>query len=152
MNFTVNKQLTNNIYLSEVKFASFGSETMTIEEEQTLINDFGAPIIDIGGQFSGKYKVIDGVVKEDDTGETITFINNKKTATLTTGFIASSSITATALDVPSTAETVNTQALLAEARSLLFITTIKEKISTALTALKAKKTSFESTVVSTFTV
>lgn len=57
MKFSRTRKIENNVFETTIKFKSFGGDTIYNEdEEKRLINDFGAPCIEIG-LIKGKYDV-----------------------------------------------------------------------------------------------
>lgn len=152
MNFKVEKSLDNQVYTVAVKFESFGATDLTAAEEQALVADFGAPVIDIGGQYDGKLKADAGVITEDPTGDDVSVIVNSNKVSVTTGFAASLTVDAKKISTADLGVSLTTVQLLAEAKCDLFAAKIKEKLATAITALRAKKTSYEANSPETFTI
>lgn len=152
MNFKVEKSLDNQVYTVAVKFDSFGATDLTAAEEQALVADFGAPTIDVGGQYDGKLKVDEGVIVEDVTGDTVSIIVNSNKVAVTTGFIASLTVDAKKIAAADLGVSLTTPHLVAEAKCDLFAAKIKEKLAAAITALRAKKTSYEANSPETFTI
>lgn len=153
MNFTIEKTLDNQVFTATVKFASFGSTTVTAEEEQTLIGDFGAPKIDIGGEYTGKYKIEAGVpVVDDVAGDAIKLIVNSKKVDVTTGFVATVSVDAKKIPDSEKGVSVSTAQLVAEAKCVLFVEKIQAKLATAIADLRTKQTAYEQNSPETFTI
>lgn len=153
MNFIIEKTLDNQVFTATIKFDSFGSTEITAEEEQALVGDFGAPKIDIGGEYIGKYKVEDGTpVVDDIAGDTVKLVVNSKKVDVTTGFMAAIAIDAKKIPEAEKGVSISTAQLVAEAKCILFVEKIQQKLSAAITELRAKKTTYESRSPETFTI
>lgn len=81
MKFEINRKLENNIFSTRIAFKEYGGKTLEAEEEKELINDFGAPKINLADiDFTGSVsKDEDGKLKVTEDGEEISFILNAKT-------------------------------------------------------------------------
>lgn len=155
MNFTKKKSLDEQVFTVTIDFASFGATNMTAEEEQALIQDLGAPIIDIGGQYTGKYAVgADSKIAADATnGDAVSVIINSKKVSVTTGFHAELSVDAKKIPATElTGTTLKTALLMAEAKCDLFADSVAQKITTAINDLRTKATTYEKSSPETFTV
>ena len=152
MNFTIDRTLEDLVFSTFVKFESNGTGVLTPEQELALINDFGAPVVEVGGSFTGNYKVDAGKVVEADGGDVvgvdcdeITFVLNSMTMEAKEGFEATYSSNAKkilAADYETNVQ-ITTAELLAEARCKLFENEVLSRLSIGLTALIAKSSTFE---------
>lgn len=152
MNFKVEKSLENQVFSVAVKFDSFGAPDLTAEDEQALISDFGAPTIDIGGEYADKLKVDAGKIVTDIAGDPVKVVVNSKKVPVTTGFEASLAIDAKKLPAAELGVSLTTAQLVAEAKCDLFVAKIKDKLAAAIADLRAKKTAYEANSPETFTL
>lgn len=153
MNFTVEKTLDNQVFTATVKFDSFGSTEITAEEEAALVADFGAPKIDIGGEYTGKYKLESGKpVVDEVTGDAVKLIVNSKKVDVTTGFLATVSVDAKKIPDTEKGASISTSQLVAEAKCVLFVEQIHAKLAAAIAELRSKKTAYEANSPETFTI
>ena len=154
MNFQVNRKLENKVFTTEVKFQSYGATDLTPEDEKTLINDFGAPTINVGATYTGKFIVEGGKLKEDEVdGEEVKFVINSNKVEVKEGFVVAYTIDSK--KIPATepgAEYLKTTQLVAEARCLVFEAAIKQKLEEAIAELRAKETTFEKDAPKEFTI
>lgn len=150
MNFVITRSLENKVFTTTIKFASYGGFGLDTAEEEALIADFGAPIIDLGAiVFAGKFSVgVDRrVVTDATTGEDVSFILNSKKIDVKTGFEATYSIDSKKIDDKEVKLILKSKELVAEAKCVLFETKVQEALSAAMDALKQKRTTFESGAV-----
>lgn len=157
MNFKIERSLVDQVFTTKVKFDTFGGAGITPEEEKSLIADFGAPVIDIGSEeYIGKY-TYDPATKtfsEDPDGDQVNFILNSMKVEVKEGFEASFSVNAKRISATDTAgkTSLTKPSLIAEARCILFEKKVKEKLSAAITELKANMSDFEKTAPEIFTI
>jgi len=152
MLFKKTRNLKDKIFSTTIDFVDFGErddlgeiKQDSKEKEQDLVDNFGAPKISVGKEFTGHAQVEDGKVKlvayTNGLKETcISFILSDKELDVTTGFSAGISVDAKkekAVEGKLTAEQV------AEAKCLIFEEEIKKRLTAAIEGLKAKYTAFE---------
>ena len=84
MKLHFNRDIEQNIYSTILVFDKYGNDASVSEgDEQKLINDFGPLLIDVGGLYSGFYK-LDGdgkIVESDETdadAQKISFSKSKE--------------------------------------------------------------------------
>ena len=150
MDFKVTRELENKVFSTGVKFAAYGGFGLTTEEEEALIADFGAPVIDLGAiEFKGKFAVGADrrVVVDDAAGEEVSFILNSKKVNVDKSFEVSYSIDAKKVPDTEVKAVLKSKELVAEAKCVLFEAKVKEALGNAIDALKAKRTTFESGAV-----
>lgn len=150
MDFKVTRELENKVFSTGVKFAAYGGFGLTTEEEESLIADFGAPVIDLGAiVFNGKFSVGADrrVVVDDAAGEEVSFILNSKKVNVDKSFEVSYSIDAKKVPDTEVKAVLKSKELVAEAKCVLFEAKVKEALGNAIDALKAKRTTFESGAV-----
>lgn len=158
MNFKVERTLIDQVFTTKVKFDTFGGAGITPEEEQSLIADFGAPVIDVGSEeYIGKY-TYDPVTKtftEDAVaGDQISFILNSMKIEVKEGFEASFNINAkrvTAAELTGK-KSLTKPSLIAEAKCLLYEKKVKDKLAAAITELKGNMSNFDKAAAETFTI
>lgn len=159
MIFETTHKVENNVFSVSIAFEGYGTDDMDEAHEQALFNDLGNPVINLGSViFKGKFKV-DGdkrVVKaesdSDPEAEEVSFIVNAKRLELAPGFVANYSADAGDVAASEIGTKLNTARLVAEAKALLFQEKVHEAIKTAVSALKAQRTRFETDAVATLTV
>lgn len=150
MNFVVTRSLENKVFNTGVKFATYGGFGLTTEEEESLIADFGAPIIDLGAiVFAGKFSVgVDRrVISDELAGEDVSFILNSKKVDVKSGFEVTYSIDSKKIEDKEVKIVLKSKELIAEAKCVLFEEKVKEALTAAIDALKLKRTTFESGAV-----
>lgn len=150
MDFKITRGLENKVFSTGVKFAAYGGFGLTTEEEESLIADFGAPVIDLGAiVFNGKFSVGADrrVVVDDADGEEVSFILNSKKVDVDKSFEVSYSIDAKKVPDTEVKAVLKSKELVAEAKCVLFEAKVKEALGNAIDALKAKRTTFESGAV-----
>lgn len=152
MNFKIEKSLDNQVFTAAVKFDSFGATNVTAEEEKALVADFGAPKIDVGGEYVGLYKVVEGRPEADVTGDSVKVIVNSKKVDVTEGFVATISIDARKIAETEKGLSISTSQLVAEAKCVLFVEQIQVKLAAAIADLRAKQTAYESGSPESFTI
>lgn len=143
MEFTVERSIENKVLTVDVKFKAYGDSNKTAEEEQELVQAFGAPEVSVGGLFEGKFKA-DGVnVQADEAGESVSFVLANKKVSLNENFAVSHSVKLDEIksDVKSDG-TLTDEIKLAHARCLLFELEIQKRITEAADALQAKSIAF----------
>lgn len=161
MKFIIERSLSDKIFSSTVKFDSFGvvsssltdeddeviSMSMTPEQEKQIFEDFGFPVIEIGGEYESYVKIDDGKVKllDADTGasdgeaEKVTFVRNVEKYTLNELFQVKYSSNANKVEATEKLTALQQS----EAKCLIFEKTVEEKIKKALEELKKCYTKFE---------
>lgn len=152
MLFKKTRNLKDKIFSTTINFVDFGErdglgaiDQTSKEKEQDLVDNFGAPKISVGKEFTGHALVEEGKVKlveyTDGLKETcITFVLSDKELDVTTGFAAGIAVDAKkekAVEGKLTAEQV------AEAKCLIFEKEIEARLTAAIDGLKAKYTAFE---------
>lgn len=150
MDFKVTRGLENKVFSTAVKFAAYGGFGLTTEEEEALIADFGAPVIDIGSiDFKGKFSVGADrrVIVDDVAGEEVSFVLNSKKVDVDKSFEAVYNIDAKKVPDTEVKTILKSKELVAEAKCVLFEAKVKEALGVAIDALKAKRTTFESGAV-----
>ena len=161
MKFIVERSLSDKVFSSKVKFDSYGvvsktqsdeddqviSMSMTAEEEQSIFEDFGYPVVEIGGEYSAYVKIVDGKVTlltdeegpSDDQAEKLTFVRNVEKYTLDSNFQVKYSSNAKKLK-----DTEKLTALQqSEAKCLIFEKSVEEKIKKVIEDIKECRTKFE---------
>lgn len=166
MNFETKHSVENNVFGVEIKFAGYGTDDMTEKQEQALFNDLGNPEINLGSiVFDGYFKV-DGDKRvvpatvtpakesspETSDGDKVSFIVNAKRLVLDENFTVSYFADAADVAASEIGKQLTTPRLVAEAKALLFQEKVQDAIKTAVSAIKAERTRFESDVVPTLTV
>jgi len=148
MNFKTERSLSEKVYTTVVKFDSYGGGVdIDADGEKIMIEDFGAPKLDIGAiTFSGKYAIAaDGSVTPDAVaGESVTFVLSNKEIDIKEGFEARYSVDCKKIGKEQLGTIMNTPELVAEARCLLFETKVKASLVTCLADFRKLKTRFES--------
>lgn len=152
------RTLQNKLFGTKISFVAFGKRDDTgaivkevAQEEEQIIDDFGAPILQVGGQFGGVVKIVDKkvtLVKIEDAladyvlqdGESkIEFVLNNVTVALddkfTTSYVADAN--------KETATDKLTQEQIAEAKCLIFEKAIQDRSQELIIAYKEKLTAFE---------
>ena len=158
MNFKVERTLVDQVFTTKIKFDTFGGAGITDVEEQALIADFGAPVIDIGSEeYTGKYTYDDAAktFKEDlTTGDSISFILNSMKIEVKEGFEATFSVNAKKiLTAEITGKTsLKKPSLIAEAKCILFEQKVKQKLTAAIAELKGNMSNFDKTGAELFTI
>jgi hypothetical protein len=152
MNFSITRKLENGVFSTEVKCTSYGDTTLSATEEEALIADFGPVVVEVGGQLTGKCIISGKGVAIDPAGEEVGFILNSNKVSLKPELLITYSIDAAKI---SKEEIVKCPILkdaikIAEARCVVFESTVKTKILESLTELKASSTSFETIVIDPF--
>lgn len=144
MKFRIERSLKDKVFMTNIMFSDYGDSSLTSEEEKALIEDFGSVSIEVGGTYTGKFKVgesnkLEMVEGPDGEADDITFVqNNMKLALNDTFKISYNS------DANKQEATTHLNAYqISEAKCLLFEKEIEKKIAAALKDLKAKQTSFE---------
>lgn len=144
MKLIVEKSIKCNRYSVIIKFKEFGSNILTPEDEQKLIDDFCPKFRLSDIIFEGKYKVENSkIVKDDGTGEDVTLtVPNKEIAInelLEFGYtIHSNQINASEIKTQ-----LKTADLVCKAKIQLFVDKISDKIDIILTELAKTLDGFE---------
>lgn len=146
MDFNITRSLENKVFTTSVKFSAYGVFDLTAEEEEALITDFGAPVIDLGAiAFAGKFGVVERrVVADSAAGEDVAFILNSKKVEVKSGFEVTYSVDAKKIDDKEVKVILKSKELVAEAKCVLFEEKVKAALAAAMDALKQKRTTFES--------
>lgn len=161
MKFIVERSLSDKVFSSVIKFESYGvvsktqadeddqvvSMSMTAEEEKAIFEDFGYPVIEVGGEYSGFVKIVEGKVTilEDSVGESdpdaekITFVRNVEKYTLDETFLVRYSSNAKKLEDTDKLNSLQQS----EAKCLIFEKNVETKVKDAIEALKECRTKFE---------
>ena len=162
MKFDVTRKLSDKVFTSTVKFNSYGvidttqtdedSEvvvmSMTPEEEKAIFEDFGYPVIEVGGEYSGYVKVekvdekdkVTLVTQETEGAIAITFVRNVEKYTLNETFEVRYSSNAKKLQDVEDGLTALQQS---EAKCLVFEKSVQDKIKAAIEEVKSAYTPFE---------
>lgn len=152
MNFRKERTIENRVFTTKTSFVSLGSATMTPEEEQRIFSSFGYPTIEVGGEFAGYYKLdVDKIVKTnsaDPAAEEVKFVLNSKKVLVDNTFSTENKVNIDKTSEQFAGDRVRT----AEAKCHLFEDVIEERITAAVTAIKAKATEFENGFPTEFTV
>ena len=144
MIFEIKRNLTDKVFSSTIKFKAFGAPGYDEEAEKFLIDDFGAPTIDVGAiEYKAKFKVEEGKLVIDDLAgeDEIEFVLNSKKVKVDNVFTASYAIDAKREKGMTTV--LSTPELVAEAKCILFETKVQAKVAEAIAALRTKGTQFE---------
>ncbi len=158
MLFQTKRTLKEQVFGTKIDFVDFGErdslgviDATSKASEEELIDNFGAPVISIGKEFKGSADIVDGkvtiVTAADSSAAAIPlqFVLADISAPVTKGFCAPFVIDAKKEKlIDGKAFTVDQ---IAEAKCLLFEKIITERLSEAITGLKAKTTSFESEIL-----
>ena len=161
MKFIVERSLSDKVFSSVIKFESYGvvsktqadeddqvvSMSMTAEEEKAIFEDFGYPVIEVGGEYSGFVKIVEGKVTilEDSVGESdpdaekITFVRNVEKYTLDETFLVRYSSNAKKLEDTDKLNSLQQS----EAKCLIFEKNVETKVKDAIEELKLCRTKFE---------
>lgn len=161
MKFIVERSLSDKVFSSVIKFESYGvvsktqadeddqvvSMSMTAEEEKAIFEDFGYPVIEVGGEYSGFVKVVEGKVTilEDSVGESdpeaekLTFVRNVEKYTLDETFSVRYSSNAKKLEDGDKLNALQQS----EAKCLIFEKNVETKVKAAIEELKECRTKFE---------
>ena len=146
MKLTVEKSIKCNRYSVVVKFKEFGSNILTPEDEQKLIDDFCPKFRLSDITFEDKYKVENNkIIKDDGTGEDVNLtVPNKEIAInelLEFGYtIHSDQISDSEIQTQ-----LKTSDLVCKAKIQLFVDKVSDKIDTILTELAKALDGFEET-------
>lgn len=145
MKFITSRELNNKVFGSKITFSSYGSTTMSEEEEKNLVENY-SPSVEIGGKFSGKFKFDAGVITVDETsGDLIEFVKNSSKMKLNDSFMVSNSTNSESMVVASDATTIDSKMKVAEAAAILFENEIKKRVSDEIDRIKAEgPSSFDS--------
>lgn len=161
MKFNVERTLSDKVFTSTIKFESYGvvskteadeddqvvSMSMTAEEEKGIFEDFGYPVIEVGGEYAGYVKIVDGKVTilEDSAGESdgdaekISFVRNVEKYTLDETFQVRYSSNAKKLKDTEKLNPLQQS----EAKCLIFEKSVEERIKASIEELKENRTKFE---------
>lgn len=143
MNLKITRDITNEVYSTTIAFDSFGDTVLTSDQEQKLLVDFPI-ILDYGAiTFSDKYKITNGVISADATGDTVTIVPLAKKVPIVEAFTLSFSYSANQVLASEIGTNLTTKELVAEAKVILFEDKIKTQIKALLDAIKAKGDSFD---------
>lgn len=160
MKFEIHRKLENKVFSTVIKFKEYGGKDIEAEEEKVLLNDFGAPKINLGKiDFSGKVsKDEDGKLKVSEDGEELSLVFNAKTILIDENFLTSFVIdpkNVNSVEVKEVKEgnkvLVDNQAI-AEAACLLFENKIQETLEEKIEELKKLYTEFEKESPIEFTI
>lgn len=161
------RTLKNKLFTTNISFVAYGkrddSEVIDKElaaQEEKIVDDFGAPLILTGGQFSGIVKIVDRkviLVKVFDTSEelksyekqageeAVEFILTNTKVELKSGFETSFTADATKTNAVGTL----TPEQVAEAKCLIFEKLIQKRAQELIEAYKEKLTDFETGLANT---
>lgn len=151
MQLLITKDIDNNIFSVTVTIDSFGTSTMTAEEEMDLLDNFPTKITYRGLTFTRLVKVENSIpVIVDSEGEgvievTLPALSNKEIV-LDKDFnanykIDTNRIVSSALDL----EVLTTKELVAQAYCLVFEDVICTAVADAMTLIRQKAPAFEGT-------
>lgn len=145
MNLKILRNIENGTYSTIISFESWGGTTLTSDEEKDLLHDFPIMLDYKDITFSGKYKLLNGVVVADEVaGDSVLITPLTKTVPLIEGFSLSYSCSVNEVATSElTGTSLNTSELVAEAKVILFEDKVKDKISSLMTIIKAKRDKFE---------
>lgn len=150
MKLHFNRDIEQNIYSTILVFDKYGNDASVSEgDEQKLINDFGPLLIDVGGLYSGFYK-LDGdgkIVESDETdadAQKISFSKSKEIKEVNPAiqlelYVNASSFPETEIKDYTKISNLN---IIAECKVRLFEKIVKSKIDEALNTIRAKATNF----------
>lgn len=159
MLFKKERSLSDKVFGTKVVFVDFGERDsvgaickVEKELEAQLIEDFGAPEVELGGEYKAYAKLDGGKVvlcnDSDLEKEEVTLVLASCKMAIKEGFVAPFVVDAKKLEAGSklTAEQI------AEAKCLAFETEVVKRLTAAITALKAKLTTFETEVLDEVTI
>lgn len=150
MLFKTTRSLKDKVFGTSISFVDFGErdslgfvDNAARVKEQALLDDFGAPKISVGKEFTGYIQIEDGKVKlveEALDAKLVKFIIADKQVEVTTGFVASIAIDAKK-EYQVTPSLTSEQE--AEAKCLIFEKVITQRLQEAILNLKSHFTTFE---------
>lgn len=147
MNFKVDRSIENNVFKVNIIFDSFGSDDLTMENEEELLKKYGTPLIDVGGKpLEAKltYTEDKGVkVTDEESAEKLTMVLNSKKIKVDETFVATYAIDANSIRKEDLTDTFDSKLKLAEAKCVLFEHTIRNRINTAMESIKSRVSNFE---------
>lgn len=154
MNFTIQREIKGRVLSTSISFLSLGNETTGPKEEFQIFEKMGYPMIDTGGIFSGKIEIVDGKIlqSEEDSAQKISFILNSETRAVDPEFKVEMRVNLNTVKDSMLNSTLNTKLKLAEARCLLFETTIQDRLEKAIGEIMSKTTFFEEGYPKNFTI
>lgn len=127
MKFSVEREIESRVFTVTVKFLELGNDSLTSEEEKKLFNDFGYPLINVGGEF------------KNGEGEQA-FVFNRREVVVDEAFEVSRSFK---VDQKSKGENLNKEVEKAVADCKVFEDEIKSRIQEAIQDIHSKAISFE---------
>ena len=150
MKFTINRKLSENVFSTKITFKEYGDDSLSAQDEQNLIEDFGPAILEVGGEYKGNFKLQEKeLAKVEEKGEDsdeISFVMNNEKYQLKEGFSIDFSVDALK-NIPKEIDKfkqLKTPYQIAEAKCILFEEEIKSRVIKILKKFKDNKTSFES--------
>lgn len=154
MNFKIERKIENRVFSTKILYVSLGSETMTADEEKKVFEDFGYPVVDVGGSFSGEVDVIDGkvVMSNEPPAWGIGFVHNSDKRKVQEGFSAELRVNIDKIEDHLLSDTLDTKLKVAEAQCLIFEETVKQRIEKAIKDIMDKVTFFEEGYPKEFTI
>ena len=159
MLFKKERSLSDKVFGTKVVFVDFGERDsvgaickVEKELEAQLIEDFGAPEVELGGEYKAYAKLESGKVvlcnDSDPAKEEVTLVLSSSKMAVKPGFVAPFVVDAKKI----VAENTLTAEQIAEAKCLAFETEVIKRLEAAITELKAKLTTFETEVLDEVTI
>lgn len=158
MLFKKERSLSDKVFATKVVFVDFGERDsvgaickVEKELEAQLIEDFGAPEVELGGEYKAFAKLEGGKVvlcEESGGGEEVTLVLSSCKAAIKQGFVAPFAVDAKKI----VAENTLTAEQIAEAKCLAFEEEVVKRLTAAITELKAKLTTFETETLDEVTI
>lgn len=145
MKLLVTPSITDNRYSVIIKFKSFGSTTLTDEQEKKVIDDYSPSFKLSDLTFEGKYKA-DGSPKKvvaDSSGHSVTLSVPNKSIKIDDTIELGYTIHANEIAQSETGGTLTTVDLVAQAKTQLFVDVISKKIGDTIKNLSANLNKFE---------
>jgi hypothetical protein len=136
MKFNIYRDLTNEVYSVKFTFAEYGSDEVTAEAEEKLIQDHGPTVANVGGKIVGKYvdgKISRGKLEDDEDGIPFEFVQNPLKVELKDGMEFNYSISADSIIMTDKMKEVfDNKAQVAEQFAELFVLEMKYRLEVAV--------------------
>lgn len=154
MDFKIERDIESRVFATKISFVSLGNETMTQGEEAKMFEDFNYPTIDVGGSFSGKFKIEEGrvVLSEDPDAQELQFVLNSNKKTVNQSFVAELRLNIDKAKPEDFGDVLDNKLKIAEAKCLLFESEIEKRIREAVAEIVSKTTLFEEGYPKEFTI
>ena len=151
MNFNYSENINNETFSATLQFASYGSLGLSPEDEEALLTDFPVELVYSDITFSGKYglDVNKNVIVDNTTGDTVNIVIPNKRVLLDNKFNIVYSINVNQVVSTELGTKLTTPEDICIAKCRLFRDAVIAKITTLLTAVRAKSTDFAKSTIPT---